>query len=180
MPFWRAYLQCRFTSLSRSGNREGLGKFHPAIALDPPDDVVGRGIEVGPPAMTVEFEFLAMRGHRRHDGFRGSLSVFEGRGGQNAAHDHAGVHVPRLRLKVELDGDAVLARLVEQVVEFAESLDGKWAGRFQKHLEDARPVAPDQRISAPCFHAIFPLPGSVPGESPKRSNASGLLKLPRL
>src|SRR6516165_9254331 len=78
MPFWRAYLQCRFTSLSRSGNREGLGKFHPAIALDPPDDVVGRGIEVGPPAMTVEFEFLAMRGHRRHDGFRGSLSVFEG------------------------------------------------------------------------------------------------------
>src|SRR6516162_6774314 len=106
------------------GDREGLGKFHPAIALDPPDDVVGRGIEVGPPAMTVEFEFLAMRSHRRHD--------------------------------------------------------GKWAGRFQKHLEDARPVAPDQRISAPCFHAIFPLPGSVPGESPKRSNASGLLKLPRL
>src|SRR6516165_8961812 len=84
------------------------------------------------------------------------------------------------RLKVELDGDAVLARLVAPVVEFAESLDGKWAGRFHKHLEDARPVAPDQRISAPCFHAIFPLPGSVPGESPKRSNASGLLKLPRL
>ena len=58
-------------------------------------------------------------------------------GGQNAADDHARVHVPRLRLKVELDGDAVLARLVEQVVEFAESLDGKRAGRFQEHLEDA-------------------------------------------
>jgi hypothetical protein len=27
------------------GDREGLGKFHPAIALDPPDDVVRRGIE---------------------------------------------------------------------------------------------------------------------------------------
>ena len=68
------------------------------------------------------------------------------------------VHVPRLRLKVELDGDAVLARLVEQVVEFAKSLDGKRAGRLQEHLEDARPVAPDKRISTPCFHAIFPLP----------------------
>ena len=80
------------------GDREGLGKLHPAIALDPSDDVVGRGIEVRPAAMTVEFEFLAMRGHRRHNGFRGRLSAFEGRGGQNAAHDHARVHVPRLRL----------------------------------------------------------------------------------
>jgi len=67
--------------------------------------------------------------------------------------------VPRLRLKAELDGDAVLACLVEQVVEFAESLDGKRAGRLQEHLEDARPVAPDKRISTPFFHAIFPLPG---------------------
>jgi hypothetical protein len=36
---------------------------------------------------------------------------------------------------------------------------GHAAGRFQEHLEDARPVAPDKRISAPCIHAIFPLPG---------------------
>src|SRR6516164_10881438 len=70
-------------------DREGLGKLHAAIALDPADDVVGRGIKVRPAAMMVEFEFLAMRGHRRHDGFRGSLSTCEGRGGQNAAHDHA-------------------------------------------------------------------------------------------
>jgi hypothetical protein len=42
-------------------------------------------IEVRPAAMVVEFEFLAMRRHRRHDGFRGRLSAFEGRGGQNAA-----------------------------------------------------------------------------------------------
>jgi len=47
--------------------------------------------------MVVEFEFLAMRGHRRHDGFRGRLSAAEGRGGQNAARDHARVNVPRLR-----------------------------------------------------------------------------------
>src|SRR4029077_15902199 len=80
------------------GDREGLGKFHAAIALDPPDDVVGRGIEVGPAAMTVEFEFLAMRGHRRHDGFRGSLSAFEGRCSQNAAYDHAGAEVAAARL----------------------------------------------------------------------------------
>src|SRR3954452_22089350 len=73
------------------GDREGLGKLHAAIALDSSDDVAGRGIEVRPAAMTVEFEFLAMRGHRRHDGFRGRLSAFEGRGGQNAAHDHARV-----------------------------------------------------------------------------------------
>ena len=70
------------------GDRDGLGKFHPTIALDPPDDVVGRGIEVRPAAMTVEFEFLAMRGHRRHDGFRGRLFAVEGRGGQNAAYDY--------------------------------------------------------------------------------------------
>ena len=38
-----------------------------------------------------------------------------------------------------------LIRLVEQVVEFAESLDGKRAGRFQEHLEYAGPVAPDKR-----------------------------------
>jgi hypothetical protein len=37
------------------GDREGLGKFHPAIALDLSDDVVGRGIEVRPAAMTLEF-----------------------------------------------------------------------------------------------------------------------------
>src|SRR6516165_5588956 len=53
-----------------------------------------------------------------------------------------------------------------RVVEFAENLDGKRAGRFKEHLEDARPVAPDKRISAPCIHAIFPLPSSVRGESP--------------
>jgi hypothetical protein len=106
MPFWRACLQCHLTSRSRSGIAKASASFTPAIALDPPDDVVGRGIEVRPAAMTVEFEFLAMRGHRRHDGFRGSLSAFEGRGGQNAAHDHARVHVPRLRLKADLDGDA--------------------------------------------------------------------------
>jgi hypothetical protein len=40
-------------------------------------------------ASALDAERVAMRGHRRHDGFRGSLSAFEGRGGQNAAHDHA-------------------------------------------------------------------------------------------
>ena len=50
---------------------------------------------------------------------------------------------------------------VEQVVEFAESLDGKRAGRFQEHLEDARPVAPDKRISAPhILHTISSFTGS--------------------
>ena len=46
-----------------------LGNLHPTIALDPPDDVVGCGIEVRPDAMVVEFEFLAMRGRRHHNGF---------------------------------------------------------------------------------------------------------------
>jgi hypothetical protein len=62
--------------------------------------------------------------------------------------------MPRLRLKAELDGDAVFARLVEQVVKLAERLDGKRAGRFQKHLEDAGSVTPDERISVPILHAI--------------------------
>ena len=51
-------------------DREGLCEFHVTIALDPPDDVVGRGIKVWPAAMAVEFKFLAMRGHHRHNGFR--------------------------------------------------------------------------------------------------------------
>ena len=38
-----------------------------------------------------------------------------------------------------LKGDAVFARLVEEVVELSERLDRKRAGRFQKHLADAGP-----------------------------------------
>ena len=120
---------------------------------------------------------FVMRGHRRHDRFRGSLSAFEGRGGQNATHDHARVHVPRLRLKAELDGDAVLARLVEQVVEFAESLDGKRAGRLQEHLEDARPVAPDKADQHAMLSCDLPLPVEF-AESPRRSNAPRSLSFP--
>jgi len=112
--------------------------------------------------MVVEFKFFTMRGYRRHNRLCCCLSAVERRGGQDAAHDHPRVHVPRLRLKAELDGDVVLARLAEKVVKFAECLDGKWAGRFQEHLKNTRPVAPDERISAPCIlHTIFPLsPGS--------------------
>src|SRR5215831_20138803 len=107
--------------------------------------------------MVVEFKFFTMRGYSRHNRLCCCLSAFERRGGQDAAHDHARVHVPGLRLKAELDGDLVLARLAEKVVKFAERLDGKWASWFQEHLEDARPVAPDERISAPCIlHTIFP------------------------
>src|ERR1700687_2308692 len=98
MPFWRAYLLCHFTSRSRSG-MEGLGQFYTAVALDPPDDVVGRRSKVRPTAMAIEFKFLAMRGYRRHGGFRRRLAAFEGRGGEDTAHDHTRVHVPRLRLK---------------------------------------------------------------------------------
>jgi hypothetical protein len=131
---------------------------HPAIALDPPDDVVGRGIEVRPAAMAVEFEFLPMRGHRRHNGF-------------TAAFPASRVEAARMQRTItpeymcqgcdcrDLDGDAVLAGLVEQVFEFAESPDGKWAGRFQEHLENARPVAPDKGISARyAFMRSFPYP----------------------
>jgi hypothetical protein len=73
----------------------------------------------------------------------------------------------------------VLARLIEQVVEYAESLDGKRAGRFQEHLGNARPMAPDKRISTPCFHAMFPLAGSVRGERARSGVDAGLLKLPQ-
>ena len=62
----------------------------------------------------------------------------------------------------------VLARLAEKLVKFAERLDGKRAGWFQEHLKGARSAAPDNRISVLCIHAIFPLPGSVRGEGPKR------------
>ena len=35
------------------------------------------------------------------------------------------------------------------------ALTEKWAGRFQEHLEDGRPAAPDERISAPfTLHTI--------------------------
>ena len=78
------------------GNREGLGEFHAAVAFDPRDDVIGRGVEIWAAAMALELEFLTMRGHRRHDGLRRCLSALERGGSQNAAHDHARVHVPGL------------------------------------------------------------------------------------
>ena len=64
MPFWQAYFAVPLDLGVEIGDREGLRKLHPALALDLPDDVVGRGVEVRPAAMAVEFEFLAMRGHR--------------------------------------------------------------------------------------------------------------------
>src|SRR5262249_756726 len=105
------------------GDRERLGNFHATVPLDPPDDVVGRSIKIRPAAMAIEFKFFTMRGYRRPDRFPGGLAAFEGRGGQDTAHDHARVHVPRLRMKAQLDGDAVLPRLADQVVEFTERLD---------------------------------------------------------
>jgi hypothetical protein len=74
-------------------------------------------------------------------------------------------------------GQCVLARLVEQVVEFAESLDGKRAGRLQEHLEDARPVAPDKRISTPAFMRsfLYPVEFAVRARS---GVGTALLKLP--
>src|SRR5689334_15856845 len=89
------------------GDRESLAESHATVALDPPDDVVRRSIKIRPAAMAIEFKFLTMRGYRRHHRFRCRLSAFEGRGGQDTAHDHARVHVPRLRLKADLDGDAI-------------------------------------------------------------------------
>src|SRR5215472_15458283 len=109
---------------------------------------LGVASRFGPPQWWSNSNSSRLRGYRRHNRLCCGLSDFERRGGQDTAHDHARVHVPRLRLKPELDSDPVLAGLAEQVVKFAESLDGKWAGRFQEHLEDARPVAPNERISA--------------------------------
>src|SRR6516165_8602729 len=156
------------------GDRKGLGKLHATVALYAPDYVVGRSIKIRPAAMLVEFKFFTMRGNSRHNRLCCCLSAFERRGGQDTAHDHARVHVPGLRLKAELDSDAVLAGLAEQVVKFAECLDGKWAGRFQEHLEDARPVAPDERISAPhILHTIFPpSPGSHAATARRESDVA--------
>ena len=76
--------------------------------------------------------------------------------------------MPRLRLKAELYCNAVLARLGEKIVQFAERLDGKWACRFEEHLEDARPVAPDKWIGTPCTaHLIFPLLPVRPRGTPR-------------
>ena len=72
----------------------------------------------------------------------------------------------------------ILGEVVEQVFEFAESPDGKRAGRFQEHLEDARPVAPDKRISAPCAFMrsfLYPVQFAVRARS---GVGAGLLKLP--
>src|SRR3954451_9319232 len=83
-------------------------------------------------------EFYTMRSDSRHNSLCRRLPGFEGRGGEDAADDHARVHVPWLRLKAQLDRDAVLPCLAEQVVEFAERPDGKRAGRFQKHFKNTR------------------------------------------
>src|SRR4051812_14139142 len=149
------------------GDCEGLSKVHTAVALDPPDDVVGGGIKVRPAAMVVEFEFFTMRSDSRYNRRCRGLPAFERRSREDAADNHARVHVPRLGLKTQLDGNAVLARLGEKVVEFAERLDGKWACRFEEHLEDARPATPYEWVSSPCTaHTIFPsLPFGRRGDS---------------
>src|SRR5437588_9496455 len=90
--------------------------------------------------MAVEFEFFTMRSDSRHNSLCRRLPGFEGRGGEDAADDHARVRVPWLRLKAQLDRDAVLACLAEQVVEFAERPDGKRAARFQEHFEYTNPL----------------------------------------
>src|SRR5580704_6967934 len=140
-------------------DRERLSQLHAAVAFDPHDDVIGSGIKVRPAAMAIEFEFFTMPGNRRHDGLRCRLAAFERGGSQNAAHDHARVHVPWLRLKTDLDGDPVFTRLCEQVIEFPERLRRIRAGRFQEYLEHAGPVPPHKRISTPCnsLHMCFPV-----------------------
>src|SRR5262249_23722999 len=90
-------------------DRKGLGKLDTTVGLHAPDDVVGRGVKIRPAAMTVECKFFTMRGYSRHNRLCRCLSVFERRGSKGTAHDHARVHMPRLRLKAELDSDAVLA-----------------------------------------------------------------------
>ena len=85
---------------------------------------LGVAPKFGAAAMPLELEFLTMRAHRRHDGFRRCLAALERRGGEDAAHDHPRVHVPGLRLKTDLDGDAFFARLREQAVEFAQRPHG--------------------------------------------------------
>src|SRR5262249_39066254 len=61
-------------------------------------------------------------------------------------------------MEAKLDGDAVLARLCENVLELSERSRGKRTGRLQEHLEDARPMAPNKRIGPPHRrHAIFSL-----------------------
>src|SRR6187399_2843225 len=78
------------------GDGKGLGKFEAAVAFDPPDDPVGRRLEIRAAAMAIEFEFLTVSGHCRHDRFRGRLAGFQSRGRQDAAYDHARVHMPGL------------------------------------------------------------------------------------
>ena len=111
MPFWRAYLQCHLISRSRSGIAKASRQARAAVALDPRDDVVGRGFHVWPAAVTFEFEFLAMRRDRGHHRLRRLLPGLQGRGRHDAAHDHARIHVPWLGLKPELDRDAIFTGL---------------------------------------------------------------------
>src|SRR6516165_6023176 len=67
-----------------------------AIALDTSNDLVGRAVEIGAFAMTLELEFLAVLSNSQHDGLRGFLSRRQRRGGENATHDHTRVHMPGL------------------------------------------------------------------------------------
>src|SRR6266536_419106 len=63
----------------------------------------GCGVKIRAAAVALELEFFTMRGHRRHDGLCRFLSALERGGSQNAAHDHARVHVPGLRLQTDPD-----------------------------------------------------------------------------
>ena len=100
--------------------------------------------------MVLEFELLAMGRHGRHHRLGALLAAVEGRGGQDAS----ATTTPEKRCqgcdwRPDPDGDAILARLRQQSVDLAERLHRIGTGRFEKHVQHARPVAPDEGIGLP-------------------------------
>lgn len=141
-----------FDDVLKLGLRERFSQLHAAVAFQSGNDVVRRGVEIRSAGVVLEFEFGAMRSNGCHHGLGRIPAAFKGRGGQDAAHDDAGKHVPRLGLETYFDREAVFASLFEQLVELAKSLDRERARGLKEYLKDARAVAPCECV---CLHVLL-------------------------
>src|SRR5580704_6438315 len=135
-------------------NGESVRQGQAAIAFEARDDVARRCIHVWTAAMACELELLTVSRDRHHNRLCRFLASLQGGRRQNATDDHAGIHVPGLRLETDLDGDSIIARKLQRVVKRPKSLYGERARGLKKHFEDAGAPAPSQRFSFPSYCLI--------------------------
>jgi hypothetical protein len=93
------------------GDREGVGKFYATVALDPPDAMsLGVASRFGPLQCRSNSNSSRCAATAAMTDFAATFPLSRVEAARIQRTITPRVHVPRLRLKAELDSDAVLAR----------------------------------------------------------------------